>query len=938
MEAVWAAVGHGARQVVFLGGEPGAGKTRLTAEIAHVLHDHDVAVLAGTCSREAGVPYQPFTEMLERLFAEPAEDALLRSLDDSSARELTRLSPRVARHRPDAQHTGGEVTEVRRELFDAVAGFLRRLSADRPIALVVDDLHWARPPTLALFEHVVRSCADIPMLVLATFRTTLPDRSEDLLVRVADLHRLEGVRRLDLEGLDTDAIARFLHLRAGMPLRAARPPAAMLRDRTGGNPFFLRELWVDLERRGGTDALRSPDRVPATIGDTLHQRLSALSEPVRSVIETAAVLGDTFDLATLAVAAEADPATSVAALDAAEAVGLVHVVDPRAGTYEFVHALTRQAVVEGLGSTRRVSLHARAAEALAPRRADPAVLPRVANHYLEAAVLGYHRQALSAAQDAGRLAERSLAYEEAATWFERAGGLPGSEPGTCADALLAAATNHVRAGDFARARDIFQHLTGSDDPLVRLAAATGFEDASWRPGLTDARASDLLAAAIADCGLDDDDPRYVRAASSLGRALMFAGEAAHAAEVGETAVEAARRHGDERTLLGALEACLWHGLAPEAAEPQLERATEVCTMAKRLHDHEKLGSGAYFRASAGYLLGLPEVVDDATTDSQRAEASSQLIFSYVTGCLLQGRAFVRGDFVSADRRAEQLLELGDRFGVDRTEGPYGMQKFMISRETGALEHVRGRITGQETFDGRWVPGLLALYTELRIDDGIDRALRHLMNRDLDAQVHGAQWPMELVFMVEACLALGDRQGARSLRPLLTRWTGRNLLAGEFLALFGSADRYLARVAALLDEAGAAEGHFAVATRMDERMGATVHLSETHAHHALFAAARGDRDGAASLARAARELAAPIGQQRVLGLLDRLVVPPRPDELSDREVAVLRLLAEGLSNREIGRRLYISGNTAANHVRSILEKTGATNRTQAAMYAVDRGLL
>ena len=102
--------------------------------------------------------------------------------------------------------------------------------------------------------------------------------------------------------------------------------------------------------------------------------------------------------------------------------------------------------------------------------------------------------------------------------------------------------------------------------------------------------------------------------------------------------------------------------------------------------------------------------------------------------------------------------------------------------------------------------------------------------------------------------------------------------------------------------------------------------------------RGDGERAAALAGNARGLAAPIGQQRVLALLDALEVPAHPDALSDREVAVLRLLAQGLSNREIGRRLYISGNTAANHIRSILNKTGASNRTQAAVYAVDRGLL
>lgn len=938
LEAVWAAVERGMRHVVFIGGEPGAGKTRLTAAVAQALRDHDVAVLVGTSSLDVGVPYQPFTEMLDRLFADTPEGSLAHRLDDAAG-ELARLSRHVVRHRPGVREASGQTKDIRRELFDAVSRFVRALSQDGPLALVFDDLHWAQAPTVALFEHVIKACPDIPMLVLATFRTTVPDRSEPLLGRIAELHRLEGVRRLDLSGLDTDAIARFLNLRGGVPLRAAQVPAAMLRDRTGGNPFFLRELWGDLERRGGVEALRTPHKVPASISDTLRQRLAGLSDQVRSVIEMAAVLGDSFDLPTVAAAADAERGVSTAAIDAAEAVGLIEGVDGLEGCYVFVHALTRQAVVDGMASSRRMLLHARAAEALERRRTDTAVVPRIAQHYLEAHVLGYHRQALDAARDAGRLAERSLAYEEAALWFERAARLPESDAETRAEMLFAAAANHVRAGDFARARAIYERLSGMADPLVRLAAATGYEDASWRPGLASSRAADLLTAAIAECGLHDDDSRYVRALSSLGRALVFAGETPYAREVGARAVDAARRLGDEEAIIGALEASLWHGITPNVAEEEFERATDVCRMAKHLNDYDKLGNGAYFRATAGYVLGRPDGVDEATTDCQRAaEASSQVLITYVAGCLLQGRAFLRGDFESAERRAERLLSLGDRFGIDQTDGPYGIQMFMIRRETGGLNQLRAHVTGHETFDGRWVPGLLALYTELGVEHGVDRALRHLLNRDLAAQVYGAQWPMELLFMVDACLARGDGDVARSLRPFVARYAGMNVVAGEFLALFGSADRYLGRIAAQLGEHSAAERHFAIAAEMDERMSSTVHLSETLAHHAAFLARSGDAVRASSLAESARVLAAPIGQQRVLTLLASLEVSPNPDGLSDREVAVLRLLAEGLSNREIGRRLHISGNTAANHIRSILTKTGAANRTQAAMYGVDRGLV
>jgi DNA-binding NarL/FixJ family response regulator len=124
------------------------------------------------------------------------------------------------------------------------------------------------------------------------------------------------------------------------------------------------------------------------------------------------------------------------------------------------------------------------------------------------------------------------------------------------------------------------------------------------------------------------------------------------------------------------------------------------------------------------------------------------------------------------------------------------------------------------------------------------------------------------------------------------------------------------------------------------MGSVVHVTETLARQALFAASLGRTEEARRLADEARGKAAPIGQTRVIDLVDSLLTMDLggPDGLTDREVEVLRLLAAGLSNRAIGERLYISTNTAANHVRSILIKTGAANRTQAAMYAADHELL
>lgn len=829
------------------------------------------------------------------------------------------------------------MSDVRRDLFDAVSGLFTRLCNDHPVVLVLEDLHWANSPTLALLEHLVHVCVAVPMLIVGTFRSTPPDRSDLLAERVADLHRLEGVRRLDLVGLDTEAIAEYLALLGGVAPNDARSAAAILRDRTGGNPFFLRELWLDLARRGGLGSLRSPHRVPASVGDSVERRLAGLGEGARKLVELAAIMGDVFEVATLIKAGGGRDAT-LNAIDSALAVGLIEPVTGRDGVYSFVHSLTREAVAHKLPPSRVAALHAQVAESLADQSSDPALVPRLAHHYLIAHVLGYHDQAVQFAGRAGRLAEESLAYEEASLWFERAAALPECDLATRAELLFGAAENHLRAGDFPRAREIYHQLVSTSDPEVRLAAAIGYEDANWRPGLGDSLPADLLTKTLAESKLNQDDPRYVRALGSLGRALAFAGQILQAREVGTRAIELARRLEDPRIISHTLKTSLWHGLTPEMASLQLERSTELSEMARSNDDYDTLGSASYFRSMVSYLRGRPDDWEEALADSRHAmERSGQPFFRYMYACLMQGRSAIQGDFEGAKRWAQVCLEVGDYFD-HRTEGSHGVQMYMISRQVGELDRFRPHLTGDESFDGRWVPGLLALYTELELESGIRRALSHLLNRDLDAHTADAQWPMVLIFMVEGALTLGDGEALERLQPFLEAFDDMNIVAGQFVAPFGSADRYLGRIAALKGETETAERYFARAAAMDRRMGATTHVAETLAHHALAVAEFGDLERALSVADEARALAEPIGQIRVLAALDSLRVAREGSHgLTEREQEVLRLLAAGLSNREIGEKLFISTNTAANHVRSILMKTGAANRTQAAIYATEHEL-
>ena len=289
--------------------------------------------------------------------------------------------------------------------------------------------------------------------------------------------------------------------------------------------------------------------------------------------------------------------------------------------------------------------------------------------------------------------------------------------------------------------------------------------------------------------------------------------------------------GDDHLLADTLQASLWHGLRPSDAPGKLARATRLSTLAQRIGDPGQLGPAAYYRAAIAYLRGDPETMDSAYGDMVRAtRATGQGFFGYVAGCLEYARHFVAGNFAAAERTCTGLMEMGESFGTDDTEGPYGVQTYMVRREAGLLEQVRPLVTGNELPTDHWAPGLLALYTELGMTTAASRLLGWLLDQQLPRYERTAQWPGVLAFLVEAALALEDEAAARRLRGPLLEYAGLNLVAGQFVAVFGSADRYLGAIDSLLGT-GNPEEWFAAAIEMDTRMAAPVHQALTLAAHA-----------------------------------------------------------------------------------------------------------
>jgi DNA-binding CsgD family transcriptional regulator len=271
--------------------------------------------------------------------------------------------------------------------------------------------------------------------------------------------------------------------------------------------------------------------------------------------------------------------------------------------------------------------------------------------------------------------------------------------------------------------------------------------------------------------------------------------------------------------------------------------------------------------------------------------------------------------------------------------------FSIRREQGRLPELAPLIrmlASGERSGGTWRPGLTVTLAELGMDDDARTELDRIADNGLSV-LRESLWLASLTYLADACAAVGHEPTASILYPELSAYTGTNVAIGYGVISYGAADRYLGMLAATLGETELAARHFEAALELNRAMGADTWIAHTaYEYGRLLARDGGNGDRAGALLSEATSLAKAIGMPALLSRIDRLDAAPvvrtgLPDGLSAREAQILRLVARGLSNREIGAELVISEHTAANHIRSILRKTGCGNRTEAATYAHRHGL-
>jgi DNA-binding NarL/FixJ family response regulator len=907
-------VARGATRTLCLIGEAGIGKSALLGAIADTARDRDVLVLEGVAAEhERDVPF----------------GVVIDALDDHVAtlhpRRLDALGPDLGAVLPAASTTvpvpAGAGAAERFRYHRALRALVETLGRERPVALLLDDLHWADEASVELVAHLLRRPPRAPHLLVFAMRPVDPAP------RLLDAARTSpGFAPLPLQPLSH---ADSLALLAGVPDAAVRERLAR---EAAGNPLFLQELARVAPHAGGA--------LPPTLLAAVALEVGALSQPARGLLEGAAVAGDPFDPELAAAAAELGPAAALSALDELVAADLVRATGHARG-FRFRHPLVLRAVYDGSAPAWRLAAHERVAAALQDRGAGATAR---AYHVEQSAGPGDEAAIELLAEAAAATAD--TAPTTSARWYDAAARLLPDAAGVRRAWLLAPmARSLAAAGRLEESRTALVEVLGllpEDATEVRLAlvaACAGVEHLLGRHA--DARRR-LLAA------LDDAPPdQYGALALELALTAFYV---ADGPAILEWSARAASSTEDPRLLVtaDALHALgeLWRGEA-HAAYEQLDcaaarfAALDDDQLASRIGTaldlaavellHQRFAAAAatarrgleVARATQqGHVLvslltvsamAHSELLDmhAATAAIEAAEESARLQGAqHPLQFALWARAMVcdlRGDAPEAERAADECSALIDR-----------------------LEPSNVTRTGRCNL------------AAIRADQDPERAIREMLaaagpNLE-EADPTWSTWLLGV--LVRASLALGRGDDAE-------RWAQRATDQADALALPAATARAAcARAEVLLAEGEPARAaqlaRMAIATA--ERAGArrVAACARILAGRALGAA--GEREEAlAALQRAAADAARGGALRlrdeaarelrrlgaRVSGEGRRAGAPAGREGLTVREREIAGLVAEGRTNKQVAAALFLSDRTIEHNLSRIYAKLGVRSRTELA---------
>lgn len=410
---------RGAQHMIFVGGEPGIGKTTLAREVARIATDDDTVVLVGRCDEHVLAPYRPFMEALTdhvRSIGDDAAGALLGRRWDLVAEVVPSLRNFGAVDGLES-HTSPAADITLLERFDTFCWMLQQVQDGRRLILILEDLHWADSATLRLLHYLAAGQRLPGSMIIGTHRTTeTAELFDDIL---ADLRTEPQVERMLLAGLrPTD----LMLLMPSGPLSSDDETASWVYRETDGNPFLALEVIGHIVETG------SRDGVPVGVTEVVERRLRRLSLETQRLLEYAAVLGEAAPVGLLRQFAGVVPDVPTALAEATQA-GILDEVDHGERQYRFTHAILRKAATASMSVLHLEDLHVAAARAWASQPRSEGVTEVVASHYLAAADAAGLDEAVEAFTAAGAESDRTGAKVEAVKWYDRVlSRLPDDDP------------------------------------------------------------------------------------------------------------------------------------------------------------------------------------------------------------------------------------------------------------------------------------------------------------------------------------------------------------------------------------------------------------------------------------------------------------------------------------------------------------------------------
>jgi class 3 adenylate cyclase len=897
-----AGVGHHP-ELILVSGEAGLGKTTLVAEAARAAHDTGAMVLFGRCEEDVATPYQLFAMALGHYVAHASSDALRAHVDEHGP-GLVRLVPQLAQRVAGLAPAASSDPDTERYLlFAAVVGLLASASAVEPVVLVLDDLQWADAGSLSLLRHVTASDASMRLLVIGTYRDSELSHAHALRDTLGVLRRHTEVDRIDLSGLDDEAVVTFMEAAAGHDLddTGIGLAHAVYRE-TDGNPFFVGEvlrhlaetgaIWQDDTGRWSAMASLEPSALPDSVREVIGGRVARLGPPAERLLPVAAVIGRDFDLALLSRASTLPEDALLDILDAATAAALVREVPQRPGHYTFAHALIQHTIYQDLGPTRRARLHRQVADALEDLcGAHPGRrVGELARHWANATQPIDLAKAVTYAHLAGDAALEALAPADAMAYFsqatELAGELPRQDPALTVELAIGTGTAQRQVGDPAFRETLLDaaRRAATAGDTDRLVAATLANDRGFYStvGVTDAEKVALL-----ELALDRMGPTHVARplvlatlcselahGSSLERRRGLADEAFALAEAG----------GDDATVVRVLNHVFVPLQVPHLLELGLRWTTSAHDRAERLGDPALRYWAAMWRAETAARAGDVEEMDRCLEiHAAMAERLDQPAFHWGAAFVRGLRAFIAGDTDEGERQATRALEIGTAGGQPDATVIFGAQLMITHGQRGTMSELIPLIEQLRTDAPDISPWLFgSLLAKAHVEVGRTDEARRLLD-EFDASGYALPldqvWLTGMVDYAEAAIDCAAPEYAGPLYEHLAPFAGQLPATGA--SALAPVSYYLGGLCTVLGRFDEAAHHYEASAAMSVRIGGRFFAARTQLGQArllLERAGAADVEQGRRLAEQARSAAAASGyggiERGALELLSRSG-PPAP---------------------------------------------------------------